>query len=252
MLASTKGASAASDLGTRPKGVTPKNVCETCGDPHDTLLHRPPEALRPVPVDQGQTQVLKEQEQKQEALMLAQVETVQTRLLTEQEQQKAQRRSQFERLERTKRSLKRISDSLNQGTGQGLSLHQSWLRWSQEKKMKKSFSAASSKLFHFDPDVKQWKERGTGEIKILKHKTRKAFRIISRQDGTLKLTCNHLINKDMKLEPVYRLRKCCCTWFAMDYIKEEGSMEKLAAKFDSIATKEKFIKAFQDCQRFLA
>ncbi len=39
-----------------------------------------------------------------------------------------------------------------------------------------------------------WKERGTGEVRILKHKTEKTERIVMRQEKTLKLILNHVIN----------------------------------------------------------
>lgn len=38
------------------------------------------------------------------------------------------------------------------------------------------------RLFRFDQESKQWKERGTGEMKILKNKEKVKFRIIMRRD----------------------------------------------------------------------
>ena len=37
----------------------------------------------------------------------------------------------------------------------------------------------------------EWKQRGTGDIKILKHKTTGRFRVVMRQEKTLKLVANH-------------------------------------------------------------
>ncbi|RWS05179.1 ran-specific GTPase-activating protein-like protein [Dinothrombium tinctorium] len=37
----------------------------------------------------------------------------------------------------------------------------------------------------------EWKERGTGEVKILKHKTRSSIRLVMRRDKTLKICANH-------------------------------------------------------------
>ena len=48
-----------------------------------------------------------------------------------------------------------------------------------------------AKLFRFDKDTNQWKERGTGEVKILKSVEDK-LRLLMRRDGTLKICCNHL------------------------------------------------------------
>ena len=35
-----------------------------------------------------------------------------------------------------------------------------------------------------------WKQRGLGNVQILKHKVTGAYRILMRQEGTLKITCN--------------------------------------------------------------
>ena len=39
-----------------------------------------------------------------------------------------------------------------------------------------------------------WKERGTGDIRILKHKESKQERVVMRQEKTFKLILNHIIN----------------------------------------------------------
>ncbi|KAG8193069.1 hypothetical protein JTE90_017821 [Oedothorax gibbosus] len=50
-----------------------------------------------------------------------------------------------------------------------------------------------AKLYRYDTvdDPPEWKERGTGEIKILKHKTEDYVRILMRRDKTLKICANH-------------------------------------------------------------
>ena len=40
----------------------------------------------------------------------------------------------------------------------------------------------------------EWKQRGTGDIKILKHKTTGRFRVVMRQEKTLKLVANHRLD----------------------------------------------------------
>lgn len=52
-----------------------------------------------------------------------------------------------------------------------------------------------AKLFRFDADTKQWKERGIGEMKILKHRTQNRSRIMMRRDQVLKLCANHQIDQ---------------------------------------------------------
>ena len=49
-----------------------------------------------------------------------------------------------------------------------------------------------SKLYRFDKEGNQWKERGAGSVKFLKHKVTGKVRLIMRQSKTLKICANHL------------------------------------------------------------
>lgn len=49
-----------------------------------------------------------------------------------------------------------------------------------------------AKLYRFDKDGNQWKERGTGTVKLLKHKETSKVRLVMRQAKTLKICANHL------------------------------------------------------------
>jgi Ran-binding protein 1 len=49
-----------------------------------------------------------------------------------------------------------------------------------------------AKLYRFDKDGGQWKERGTGAVKLLKHKETAKVRLVMRQAKTLKICANHL------------------------------------------------------------
>lgn len=46
-------------------------------------------------------------------------------------------------------------------------------------------------MFRFDAEGNQWKERGTGDVKLLKHKTTGKIRLLLRQEKTLKVCANH-------------------------------------------------------------
>lgn len=48
-----------------------------------------------------------------------------------------------------------------------------------------------AKLFKFDRETKEWKERGTGDVKLLKHKENGKTRLVMRRDKTLKVCANH-------------------------------------------------------------
>jgi hypothetical protein len=48
-----------------------------------------------------------------------------------------------------------------------------------------------AKLFRFDASLKEWKERGTGNVRFLKHKTTNKIRLLMRRERTLKVCANH-------------------------------------------------------------
>ena len=47
-------------------------------------------------------------------------------------------------------------------------------------------------MYRFDKDGSQWKERGAGTVKFLKHKESGKIRLVMRQSKTLKICANHL------------------------------------------------------------
>ena len=48
-----------------------------------------------------------------------------------------------------------------------------------------------AKLFRFDRDTKEWKERGTGDVRLLRHQENHKTRLVMRRDKTLKVCANH-------------------------------------------------------------
>lgn len=59
-----------------------------------------------------------------------------------------------------------------------------------------------AKLFKFVKDSNEWKERGTGDVRLLKHKENGKTRLVMRRDKTLKVCANHygmfLNNRELK------------------------------------------------------
>lgn len=55
------------------------------------------------------------------------------------------------------------------------------------------FPRRRAKLFRFasENDLPEWKERGTGDVKLLKHKEKGTIRLLMRRDKTLKICANH-------------------------------------------------------------
>lgn len=48
------------------------------------------------------------------------------------------------------------------------------------------------KLYRFDADAAEWKERGVGQARLLEHKENKKIRLLMRQEKTLKIRANHI------------------------------------------------------------
>uniref|UniRef100_A0A8C5CPV6 E3 SUMO-protein ligase RanBP2 n=1 Tax=Gadus morhua TaxID=8049 RepID=A0A8C5CPV6_GADMO len=106
-----------------------------------------------------------------------------------------------------------------------------------------------AKLYRFEIETKEWKERGIGNIKILKHDTSEKVRILMRREQVLKICANHYINADTLLKPNAGSDKSW-VWNAIDYADE--NVEQLAAKFKNADLAEKFKKTFLECQQRLS
>lgn len=48
-----------------------------------------------------------------------------------------------------------------------------------------------AKLFKFIRETSEWKERGTGDVRLLKHRENGKTRLVMRRDKTLKVCANH-------------------------------------------------------------
>ncbi|KAJ7319744.1 hypothetical protein JRQ81_019255 [Phrynocephalus forsythii] len=108
-----------------------------------------------------------------------------------------------------------------------------------------------AKLYRWDRDVNQWKERGVGEIKILFHTQKKCYRILMRRDQVLKVCANHIITKTMDLKPLNTSNNAM-VWTATDYADGEAKIEQLAVRFKSQELADSFKRRFEECQRNLS
>lgn len=111
-----------------------------------------------------------------------------------------------------------------------------------------TFWSHRAKLYRYAKDSGEWKERGTGEAKLLKHKTTKKIRFLLRQEKTLKVVANHLVNtKDeyCKLVPNVSSEKIW-VWTVQDYAEDEGKIEQFALKFGQIDQANVFKEKFEE------
>ena len=104
------------------------------------------------------------------------------------------------------------------------------------------------KLYRFRDG--EWKERGTGDLKLLRHKKEKKIRFILRQDKTLKIVANFIISEKplCELKPHQGSEKMFM-FMAYD-CSEEPVMEKFVIKLGNAEKAKIFKKNFEDAQTF--
>ncbi|CAH2061160.1 unnamed protein product [Thlaspi arvense] len=95
-----------------------------------------------------------------------------------------------------------------------------------------------SKLYRFDKDANQWKERGAGTVKLLKHKNTRKIRLVMRQSKTLKICANHFVKPGMSVEEHVGNEKSCD--FADGELKDELFCIRFASIENCKAIMEKF------------
>ena len=87
-----------------------------------------------------------------------------------------------------------------------------------------------SKLFRMKDG--EWKERGTGLAKLLKHRKTGAVRFLVRQEKTMKIVGNHVVVDKAPycaIKPLDQSAKFRC-WTAQDYAEDEPAVETFALK----------------------
>jgi len=113
-----------------------------------------------------------------------------------------------------------------------------------------------AKLFKFDRDSREWKERGTGDVRLLKHKENGKTRLVMRRDKTLKVCANHYVVPDMKLSPNVGSDRSWVWNAAADVSEGEPEAQTLAIRFANSENanlfKEAFIKAQQENEALFA
>lgn len=106
-----------------------------------------------------------------------------------------------------------------------------------------------AKLFRFHPDIKEWKERGTGDVKFLKHKESGKVRILMRRDKTLKICANHLVAPEYELKPNIGSDRSWVYNVASDISEGEPEAQTLAIRFANKENADKFKEQFESAQK---
>ena len=103
------------------------------------------------------------------------------------------------------------------------------------------------KLYKFDITSKEWKEKGIGDMKILKHKTKNTYRLLMRRDQVLKVCLNQKIVPEIKFE--IQSDKYI-QWIANDFSEGKTVQETLLAKFKNESDALKFLSELNKIKSF--
>lgn len=122
------------------------------------------------------------------------------------------------------------------------------VRTGEEDEMK--LFGERAKLYRYDSDAKEWKERGVGELKILHHPGRNSYRLLLRREQIFKLVLNHALNSDLQITPMNNSGKAF-VWGAMNHAEEGPQLEKLAARFKNEDLAASFKAVLEQCQEKL-
>jgi len=105
-----------------------------------------------------------------------------------------------------------------------------------------------AKLFRFDSSSSEWKERGTGDVRLLQNKESSKVRLVMRRDKTLKVCANHSITSDMHLQPNIGSDRSWVWKVAADYSESPPTAETLAIRFANSTNAGEFKVSFELAQ----
>ncbi|EYB94136.1 hypothetical protein Y032_0175g509 [Ancylostoma ceylanicum] len=101
------------------------------------------------------------------------------------------------------------------------------------------------KLYRYSDETKEWKERGTGTMKVLENTTTNKCRIVMRREQVHKVCANHQLLPGMTIQVMPRQEKAMM-WYCEDFSEEQKSHEKLSARFASVEVANKFKEVFEN------
>ncbi|KAK9352868.1 hypothetical protein V1505DRAFT_342947 [Lipomyces doorenjongii] len=107
-----------------------------------------------------------------------------------------------------------------------------------------------AKLFRFDKtnEPGEWKERGTGDVRFLKHKESGKVRLVMRRDKTLKTCANHYIMPELKLSPNVGSDRSWVYTVSVDISEGEPEALTLAIRFANSENANLFKDKFSEAQ----
>ncbi|XP_047524624.1 ran-specific GTPase-activating protein-like isoform X2 [Pieris napi] len=108
-----------------------------------------------------------------------------------------------------------------------------------------------ARLYRYDTADHEWKERGTGDIKLLRHKLNNTVRVVMRRDKTLKVCANHFITPDIRMNVHCGSDKAFNWSVFADFADETMKQELLAIKFGTVQNAELWKAKFAEAQEIV-
>ncbi|KAH6849921.1 RanBP1 domain-containing protein [Chaetomium sp. MPI-CAGE-AT-0009] len=105
-----------------------------------------------------------------------------------------------------------------------------------------------AKLFKYVSESREWKERGTGDVRLLKHRENGKTRLVMRRDKTLKVCANHYVVPEMKLSPNVGSDRSWVWNVVADVSEGEPEALTLAIRFANSDNADQFKDAFIKAQ----
>ena len=106
-----------------------------------------------------------------------------------------------------------------------------------------------AKLFRYDAEAKEWKERGTGDLKFLKNRDTGKVRLLMRRDKTLKVCANHIIAPEYVLMPNIGSDRSWVYTCTADIAEGVPEAFTFAIRFGNKETADKFKEEFEKAQK---
>jgi Ran-binding protein 1 len=94
---------------------------------------------------------------------------------------------------------------------------------------------------------KTWRERGIGEVRLLRHRELQRVRLLMRQEKTMKVIANHAVDPRIKLEPNVSSDRSW-VWSAFDFAEGELKETVFAMRFANTDIAQEFKDAFEKAQ----
>jgi Ran-binding protein 1 len=123
-----------------------------------------------------------------------------------------------------------------------------------KKKQQEVVYCKRSKLFIFGETLldkgtgnKTWRERGVGEVRLLKHREHERIRLLMRQEKTHKVIANHVLDPRIVLKPNSGSDRSW-VWSAYDFAEGELVETVFALRFADSDVAKEFYDAFVAAQ----